>query len=68
MSQHHFKDDPLMGNAYEIDGHTWEVVDVWVDIGQPEDAPRNVTLDRTDGDDFGLHMTAMQLASYARLY
>jgi hypothetical protein len=54
MSQRHFRDDPIMGKTVEIDGKPWTVIDVWVDIGDRDDAPRSVTLeyaDEEDGDD-----------------
>ena len=66
MTQKHFPDDPIMGTTFAIDGHKWVVVDVWVDIGAKNGAPLNVSLDREDGEDFGLHLpkaTVLQMAA-----
>ncbi len=67
MLQMHFKDDTRIGRCIDIDGHEWQVVDVWVDIGQGDDAPLTVTLDRVDGDDLGMHIPALTFdAVYVR--
>lgn len=74
MSQKHFKDDPLIGKCFLIEDPDptiaggWEVTDAWVDIGEDDDAPRNYSLERWDGEhDVGsLLYSAERLAKLPR--
>jgi hypothetical protein len=74
MSQKHFKDDPMIGKCFLIEDPDqtiaggWEVTDAWVDIGAEDNAPRNYSLERYDGEhDHGqLYYSGEALAKMVR--
>lgn len=58
------EDRPPVGTLVLIDGEEWEVVEYW-----PSSAGEDgVTLDRADGEDFGLYWTMDMLRKALRTF